>query len=79
MAGTSHQDWISSTETLHPGDILVPVAMRHIDFSHQKVVSSASRFREPTAVCTSIHRGTADHILTAFGAADERARVCAQP
>ncbi|MEQ2225661.1 hypothetical protein ILYODFUR_019716 [Ilyodon furcidens] len=43
MAGTSHQDWTSSTETVHPWDILGLVKVYNTPSSHRKVVSPVIR------------------------------------
>lgn len=43
MAGTSHHDWISSTETVHPRDIFGLEKLCDARPSHQKVASSATR------------------------------------
>lgn len=43
MAGTSHQDWTSSTETGHPWDILGSLKVCNDPSSHRKVASSVTR------------------------------------
>lgn len=42
-AGTSHQDWTSSTDTVHPWDILGPVKVCAAPSSHRRVVSSVTQ------------------------------------